>query len=156
MKEISTTIHTVKLSVNNDYIGKDGTLDEKKAEEKVAAVKDAIKDMTAIELWQKIVESEIGDSNGDVLCGHLMDTILGFKETFDDGKWQNDECYTEVSDDYVAENAELRYIDAWKSDDYEVLGISACVVINGIPYYRNCEAMASPKVAEAVARDEIK
>ena len=36
MKEVSTTIHTVKLSVNNDYIGKDGTLDEKKAEEKKA------------------------------------------------------------------------------------------------------------------------
>ena len=156
MKEVSTTIHTVKLSVNNDYIGNDGTLDENKAEEKVAAVRDAIKDMTAIELWQKIVESEIGDSTGDVLCGHLMDTILGFKETFDDGKWQNDECYTEVSDDYVAENAEVRYIDAWKSDDAEVVGISACVAINGIPYYRNCEAMASPKVAEAVARYEIK
>ena len=88
MKEVSTTIHTVKLSVNNDYIGNDGTLDEKKAEEKVAAVREAIKDMTAIELWQKIVESEIGDSTGDVLCGHLMDTILGFKETFDDGKWK--------------------------------------------------------------------
>ena len=112
--------------------------------------------MTAIELWQKIVESEIGDSTGDVLCGHLMDTILGFKETFDDRKWENDECYTDVSDDYVAENAEVRYIDAWKSDDDEVPGISACVIINGIPYYRNCEAMASPKVAEAVARYEIK
>lgn len=36
MKEISTTMHSVKLSVNNDYIGNDGTLDEKKAEEKVA------------------------------------------------------------------------------------------------------------------------
>ena len=156
MKEVSTTIHTVKLSVNNDYIGNDGTLDENKAEEKVAAVRDAIKDMTAIELWQKIVESEIGDSTGDVLCGHLMDTILGFKETFDDGKWQNDECYSEVRDDYVDERAEVQYIDAWKSDDDEVVGISACVVINGIPYYRNCEAMASPKVAEAVARYEIK
>ena len=156
MKEVSTTIHTVKLSVNNDYIGNDGTLDENKAEEKVAAVRDAIKDMTAIELWQKIVESEIGDSTGDVLCGHLMDTILGFKETFDDGKWQNDECYSEVRDDYVDERAEVQYIDAWKSDDDEVGGISACVIINGIPYYRNCEAMASPKVAEAVARYEIK
>ena len=156
MNEITTTMHSVKLSVNNDYIGNDGTLDEKKAEEKVAAVRDAIKDMTAIELWQKIVESEIGDSTGDVLCGHLMDTILGFKETFDDGKWQNDECYTEVSDDYVAENAEVRYIDAWKSDDDEVPGISACVIINGIPYYRNCEAMTSPKVAEVVARYDIK
>ena len=84
-----------------------------------------------------------------------MDTILGFKEKFDDGKWQNDECYTEVRDDYVTENAEVRYIDAWKSDDDEVAGISAGVVINGIPYYRNCEAMTSPKVAEAVARYEI-
>ena len=37
MKEITTTMHAVKLSVNNDYIGNDGTLDEKKAEEKVAA-----------------------------------------------------------------------------------------------------------------------
>ena len=78
MNKIST-IHTVKLSVNNDM---------KKTEEKLAAVKDVIKDMTAIELWQKIVESESGDSTGDVLCGHLMDTILGFKETFDDGKWK--------------------------------------------------------------------
>ena len=52
---------SVKLSVNNDYIGNDGSLDEKKAEEKVAAVRETIKDMTAIELWQKIVESEIGD-----------------------------------------------------------------------------------------------
>ena len=146
MKKI-TTLHTVKLSVNND---------KKNVEENVAAVKEVIKDMTAIELWQKIVESEIGDSTGDVLCGHLMDTILGFKETFDAGKWQNDECYTEVSDDYVAENAEVRYIDAWKSDDDEVAGISACVIINGIPYYRNCEAITSPKVAEAVARYEIK
>ena len=156
MKEITTTMHSVKLSVNNDYIGNDGSLDEKKAEEKVAAVRDAIKDMTAIELWQKIVESEIGDSTGDVLCGHLMDTILGFKETFDDGKWQNDECYTEVRDDYVAENADVRYIDAWKSDNYESPGLSACVIINGILYYHNCEAMTSPKVAEAVARYEIK
>ena len=49
MKEITTTMHAVKLSVNNDYIGNDGSLDEKKAEEKVAAVKNAIKDMTAIE-----------------------------------------------------------------------------------------------------------
>ena len=156
MKEISTTMHSVKLSVINDYIGNDGTLDEKKAEEKIAAVRETIKDMTAIELWQKIVESEIGDSIGDVLCGHLMDTILGFKETFDDGKWQNDECYTEVRDDYVAENAKVQYIDAWKTDNYESPGLSACVVINGIPYYRNCEAMASPKVAEAVARYENK
>ena len=38
MKKITTTMHAVKLSVNNDYIGNDGTLDEKKAEEKVAAV----------------------------------------------------------------------------------------------------------------------
>ena len=156
MKDITTTMHSVKLSVNNDYIGNDGTLDEKKAEEKVAAVREAIKDMTAIELWQKIVESEVGDSTGDVLCGHLMDTILGFKETFDDGKWQNDECYTEVRDDYVAENAEVRYIDAWKTDNYESPGLSACVIINGIPYYSNCEAMTSLKVAEAVARYEIK
>ena len=156
MNEITTTMHSVKLSVNNDYIGNDGSLDEKKAEEKVAAVREAIKDMSAIELWQKIVESEIGDSTGDVLCGHLMDTILGFKETFDDGKWQNDECYTEVSDDYVAENAEVRYIDAWKTDNYESPGLSVCVIINGIPYYSNCEAMTSPKVAEAVARYEIK
>ena len=103
MKEI-TTMRSVKLSVNNDYIGNDGALDEKKAEEKVAAVREAIKDMTAIELWQKIVESEIGDSIGDVLCGHLMDTILGFKETFDDGKWKNDECYSGVSDDCVIES----------------------------------------------------
>ena len=149
-------MHSVKLSVNNDYIGNDGTLDEKKAEEKVAAVREAIKDMTAIELWQKIVESEIGDSTGDVLCGHLMDTILGFKETFDDGKWQNDECYTEVRDDYVSESAEVRYIDAWKTDNYESPGLIACVIINGIPYYSNCEAMTSLKVAEAVARYEIK
>ena len=156
MKEITTTMHAVKLSVNNDYIGNDGTLDEKKAEEKIAAVRETIKDMTAIELWQKIVESEIGDSTGDVLCGHLMDTILGFKETFDDGKWQNDECYTEVRDDYVTEDAEVRYIDAWKTDNYESPGLSACVIINGIPYYSNCEAMTSPKVAEAVARYEIK
>ena len=156
MNEVSTTMHAVKLSVNNDYIGNDGSLDEKKAEEKVAAVRETIKDMTAIELWQKIVESEIGDSTGDVLCGHLMDTILGFKETFDDRKWQNDECYTEVRDDYVAENAEVRYIDAWKTDNYESPGLSACVIINGIPYYHNCEAMTSPKVAEAVARYEIK
>ena len=146
MKKI-TTLHTVKLSVNND---------KKNVEENVAAVKEVIKDMTAIELWQKIVESEIGDSTGDVLCGHLMDTILGFKETFDDRKWENDECYSEVRDDYVDERAEVQYIDAWKSDDDEVAGISACVIINGIPYYRNCEAMASPKVAEAVARYEIK
>ena len=62
MKEISTTMHSVKLSVNNDYIGNDGTLDEKKAEEKIAAVRETIKDMTAIELWQKIVESEVGDA----------------------------------------------------------------------------------------------
>ena len=146
MKKI-TTLHTVKLSVNND---------KKNVEENVAAVKEVIKDMTAIELWQKIVESESGDSTGDVLCRHLMDTILGFKETFADREWQNDECYTEVRDDYVAENTEVRYSDAWKSDDDEVPGISACVVINGIPYYRNCEAMTSPKVAEAVARYEIK
>ena len=156
MKEISTTIHTVKLSVNNDYIGNDGNLDEKKAEEKVAAVRDAIKDMTAIELWQKIVESEIGDSNSDVLCGHLMDTILGFKETVEDGKWENEECYTEVSDDCVIDDEEVRYINAWKTDDGGVTITSACVVIDGIPYYRNCEAMTSPKVAEAVARYEIK
>ena len=45
MKEISTTMHSVKLSVNNDYIGNDGTLDDKKAEEKVAAVREAIKDV---------------------------------------------------------------------------------------------------------------
>ena len=45
MNEITTTMHSVKLSVNNDYIGKDGTLDEKKAEEKVAAVREAIKDI---------------------------------------------------------------------------------------------------------------
>ena len=156
MKEITTTMHSVKLSVNNDYIGNDGTLDEQKAEEKVAAVREAIKDMTAIELWQKIVESEIGDSTGDVLCGHLMDTILGFKETFDDRKWQNDECYTGLSDDCVIESEEVRYINAWKSDDGGVAITSACVVIDGIPYYRNCEAMTSPKVAEAVARYEIK
>ena len=156
MNEITTTMHSVKLSVNNDYIGNDGTLDEKQAEEKVAAVREAIKDMTAIELWQKIVESEIGDSTGDVLCGHLMDTILGFKETFADRKWQNDECYTEVRDDYVSESAEVRYIDAWKTDNYESPGLIACVIINGIPYYRNCEAMSSPKVADAVARYEIK
>lgn len=43
-----------------------------------------------------------------------------------------------------------------KTDNYESPGLSACVVINGIPYYRNCEAMTSPKVAEAVARYEIK
>ena len=146
MKKI-TTLHTVKLSVNND---------KKNVEENVAAVKEVIKDMTAIELWQKIVESESGDSTGDVLCGHLMDTILGFKETFADRKWENDECYTEVRDDYVAENAEVRYIDAWKTDNYESPGLSACVIINGIPYYSNCEAMTSPKVAEAVARYEIK
>ena len=156
MKEITTTMHAVKLSVNNDYIGNDGTLDEKKAEEKIAAVREAIKDMSAIELWQQIVESEIGDSTGDVLCGHLMDTILGFKETFDDRKWENDECYTEVRDDYVSESAEVRYIDAWKTDNYESPGLIACVIINGIPYYSNCEAMTSPKVAEAVARYEIK
>ena len=36
MKELSTTMHSVKLSVNNDYIGNAGSLDEKKAEEKVA------------------------------------------------------------------------------------------------------------------------
>ena len=155
MKEI-TTMHSVKLSVNNDYIGNDGTLDEKKAEEKVAAVREAIKDMTAIELWQKIVESEIGDSTGDVLCGHLMDTILGFKETFADRKWKNDEFYYRVSDDCVIEDEEVRYINAWKSDDGGVAITSACVVIDGIPYYRNCEAMTSPKVAEAVARYEIK
>ena len=45
MNEITTTMHSVKLSVNNDYIGNDGTLDEKKAEEKVAAVREAIKDV---------------------------------------------------------------------------------------------------------------
>ena len=144
MKEI-TTIHTVKLSVNND---------EMKAEEKLAAVKEAIKDMTAIELWQKIVESESGDSTGDVLCRHLMDTILGFEEKFAGRKWENDECYSEVRDDYVDESAEVQYIDAWKSADDEMAGISACVIINGIPYYRNCEAMSSPMVAEAVARYE--
>ena len=146
MKKI-TTLHTVKLSVNND---------KKNVEENVAAVKEVIKDMTAIELWQKIVESESGDSTGDVLCGHLMDTILGFKETFADRKWENDECYSEVRDNYVDERAKVQYIDAWKSDDDEVGGISACVIINGIPYYRNCEAITSPKVAEAVARYEIK
>ena len=156
MNEVSTTMHAVKLSVNNDYIGNDGTLDEKKAEEKVATVREAIKDMTAIELWQKIVESEIGDSTGDVLCGHLMDTILGFKETFADRKWKNDECYFGVSDDCVIEDEEVRYINARKSDDGGVAITSACVVIDGIPYYRNCEAMTSPKVAEAVARYEIK
>ena len=156
MKEMSTTMHAVKLSVNNDYIGNDGTLDEKKAEEKVAAVRETIKDMTAIELWQKIVESEIGDAAGDVLCGHLMDTILGFKETFADRKWENDECYSEVRDNYVDDSAKVQYIDAWKTDNCDEGGISACVVINGIPYYRNCEAMTSPKVAEAAARYEIK
>ena len=144
MKEI-TTMHTVKLSVNND---------EKNVEEKVAAVKDGIKDMTAIELWQKIVESESDDSTGDVLCRHLMDTILGFEEKFAVRKWENDECYSEVRDDYVDESAEVQYIDAWKSADDEMAGISACVIINGIPYYRNCEAMSSPMVAEAVARYE--
>ena len=36
-----------------------------------------------------------------------------------------------------------------------VEGVSACVIINDIPYYRNCETMISPKVAEAVARYEI-
>ena len=144
MKKIST-LHTVKLSVNND---------EKKVEEKFGAVKEVIKDMTAIELWKKIVESESGNSTGDVLCGHLMDTILGFKEKFAGRKWENEECYSEVRDDYVDENAEVQYIDAWKSDDEERAGISACVVVNGIPYYRNCEAMTSPMVAEAVARYE--
>ena len=102
MKKIST-LHTVKLSVNND---------EKNVEEKVAAVKDAIKDMTAIELWQKIVESEGGDSTADVLCRHLMDTILGFEEKFAGRKFENEECYTEVRDDYVDESAEVQYIDA--------------------------------------------
>ena len=144
MKKI-TTLHTVKLSVNND---------KKNVEENVAAVKEVIKDMTAIELWQKIVESESGDSTGDVLCRHLMDTILGFEEKFAVRKWENDECYSEVRDDYVDESAEVQYIDAWKSADDEMAGISACVVINGIPYYRNCEAMTSPMVAEAVARYE--
>ena len=144
MKKI-TTLHTVKLSVNNV---------KKNVEENVAAVKEVIKDMTAIELWQKIVESESGDSTGDVLCRHLMDTILGFEEKFAVRKWENEECYSEVRDDYVDESAEVQYIDAWKSDDDEMAGISACVVINGIPYYRNCEAMASPMVAEAVARYE--
>ena len=146
MKKI-TTMHTVKLSVNNDYIGNDGSHDEK-----LAAVKDAIKDMTAIELWTKIVDSEIGDANGDVLCEHLMDTILGFKERFANGEWENEDCYSEVRDDYIDESAEVQYIDAWKSDNDDEEGISACVVINRIPYYRNCEAMTSPKVAEAVAR----
>ena len=144
MKKI-TTLHTVKLSVNNV---------KKNVEENVAAVKEVIKDMTAIELWQKIVESESGDSTGDVLCRHLMDTILGFEEKFAVRKWENEECYSEVRDDYVDESAEVQYIDAWKSDDDEMAGISACVVINGIPYYRNCEAMSSPMVAEAVARYE--
>ena len=144
MKKI-TTLHTVKLSVNND---------KKNVEENVAAVKEVIKDMTAIELWQKIVESESGDSTGDVLCRHLMDTILGFEEKFAVRKWENDECYSEVRDDYVDESAEVQYIDAWKSADDEMAGISACVIINGIPYYRNCEAMSSPMVAEAVARYE--
>ena len=144
MKKI-TTLHTVKLSVNND---------KKNVEENVAAVKEGIKDMTAIELWQKIVESESGDSTGDVLCRHLMDTILGFEEKFAVRKWENDECYSEVRDDYVDESAEVQYIDAWKSADDEMAGISACVIINGIPYYRNCEAMSSPMVAEAVARYE--
>ena len=144
MKKIST-LHTVKLSVNND---------EKKVEEKFGAVKEVIKDMTAIELWKKIVESESGNSTGDVLCGHLMDTILGFKEKFASRKWENEECYSEVRDDYVDENAEVQYIDAWKSADDEMAGISACVIINGIPYYRNCEAMTSPMVAESVARYE--
>ena len=144
MKKI-TTLHTVKLSVNND---------KKNVEENVAAVKEVIKDMTAIELWQKIVESESGDSTGDVLCRHLMDTILGFEEKFAVRKWENDECYAEVRDDYVDESAEVQYIDAWKSADDEMAGISACVIINGIPYYRNCEAMSSPMVAEAVARYE--
>ena len=144
MKKI-TTLHTVKLSVNND---------KKNVEENVAAVKEVIKDMTAIELWQKIVEIESGDSTGDVLCRHLMDTILGFEEKFAVRKWENDECYSEVRDDYVDESAEVQYIDAWKSADDEMAGISACVVINGIPYYRNCEAMSSPMVAEAVARYE--
>ena len=144
MKKI-TTLHTVKLSVNND---------KKNVEENVAAVKEAIKDMTAIELWQKIVESESGGSTGDVLCRHLMDTILAFEEKFAVRKWENDECYSEVRDDYVDESAEVQYIDAWKSADDEMAGISACVIINGIPYYRNCEAMSSPMVAEAVARYE--
>ena len=144
MKEI-TTLHTVKLSVNND---------KKNVEENVAAVKEVIKDMTAIELWQKIVEIESGDSTGDVLCRHLMDTILGFEEKFAVRKWENDECYSEVRDDYVDESAEVQYIDAWKSADDEMAGLSACVIINGIPYYRNCEAMSSPMVAEAVARYE--
>ena len=141
MKEI-TTIHTVN----------DGYVDEKKVEDKLAAVKETIKDMTAIELWQKIVESEVGDAIGDVICEHLMDTILAFKETFADGEWQNEVCYTEVKDDYIDESAEVLYVDAWKSDNYESPGLSACVIINGIPYYRNCESMTSPKVAEAVAR----
>ena len=152
MKEIST----IRMSENNDYVGNDGSLDEKKVEDKLSAVKEVIKDMTAIELWQKIVDSEIGDANGDVLCEHLMDTILWFKDKFADGEWENEECYSEVMDDYVDENAKVQYIDAWKTDDDEEEGISACVVINGIPYYRNCEAMTSPKVAEAVARYEIK
>ena len=146
MKKI-TTLHTVKLSVNND---------KKNVEENVAAVKEVIKDMTAIELWQKIVESESGDSTGDVLCRHLMDTILGFEEKFAVRKWENDECYSEVRDDYVDESAEVQYMDAWKSADDEMAGISACVIINGIPYYRNCAAMTSPMVAEAVARYEDK
>ena len=144
MKDI-TTFHTVKLSVNND---------KKNVEEKVAAVKEVIKDMTAIELWQKIVESESGNSTGDVFCQHLMDTILDFKETFAGRKLENEECYTEVRADYVDESAEVQYIDAWKSADDEMAGISACVIINAIPYYRNCEAMTSPMVAEAVARYE--
>ena len=144
MKKI-TTLHTVKLSVNNV---------KKNVEENVAAVKEVIKDMTAIELWQKTVESESGDSTGDVLCRHLMDIILGFEEKFAVRKWENEECYSEVRDDYVDESAEVQYIDAWKSADDEMAGISACVIINGIPYYRNCEAMSSPMVAEAVARYE--
>ena len=152
MKEIST----IHMSENNDYVGNDGSLDEKKVEDKLSAVKEVIKDMTAIELWQKILKSDIGSANDDILCERLMDTILGFKETFAARVWDDEECYSEVMDDYVDENAKVQYIDAWKTDDDEEEGISACVVINGIPYYRNCEAMTSPKVAEAVARYEIK
>ena len=68
---------------------------------------------------------------------------------------KNEECYFEGMDDYVDERSDVQYVDAWKTDDDWVEGVSACVIINDIPYYRNCETMISPKVAEAVARYEI-
>ena len=36
LNEVTTTMHSFELSVNNDYIGNDDTLDEKKVKEKVA------------------------------------------------------------------------------------------------------------------------